>query len=63
MDDDQIDQAQAPLLAKKRPILALISELEALTLLFFDKAPPDCDSPYMNEALMTAILRDLHISA
>jgi len=69
LDDDERDAVQAPLIAKQRPTLALISELEALTLqghatrartlLAFDKDPLDCDSPYMNEALMAAIVRDL----
>lgn len=68
-DDDERDDLQAPLTAQQIPLIERMCEIRPTTLQGhvarcrtyhrWDKSPPDVSSPYCNEAMQGAILRDL----
>ncbi|MGI4976802.1 MAG: hypothetical protein ACRYG6_07650 [Janthinobacterium lividum] len=68
-DDDERDNLQAPLTAQQIPLIERMCETRPTTLQGhvarcrtyhrWDKSPPDVNSPYCNEAMQGAILRDL----
>ncbi|MGI4939282.1 MAG: hypothetical protein ACRYHQ_01715 [Janthinobacterium lividum] len=68
-DDDARMDAVAPITAEQLPLIDRMCEIRPTTLQghmarartywLWDKDPPEADSPYTNEAMQGAILRDL----
>lgn len=68
-DDNTRDNAMAPITDAQIPLIERMCEIRPATLQGhlaraqtywgWDKDPPDADSPYCNEAMQGAILRDL----
>ncbi|MGI4797363.1 MAG: hypothetical protein ACRYG8_25590 [Janthinobacterium lividum] len=68
-DDDARMDAVAPITAEQLPLIERMCEIRPTTLQghmarartywLWDKDPPEADSPYTNEAMQGAILRDL----
>ncbi len=68
-DDNTRDNAMVPIIDAQIPLIERMCEIRPATLRGhvaraqtywgWDKDPPDADSPYCNEAMQGAILRDL----